>query len=50
MIRSWANTATQRFADTGKSRFSGLDSDTAMDMLAALDAASSLGDLSPLRV
>ncbi len=49
MIKSWANGATQRFADTGKSKFSGLDEDAAMELLAALDAASSLGELSPLK-
>lgn len=49
MIKSWANSATQRFADDGKSKFSGLDEDAAMDLLATLDAATSLSDLSPLR-
>lgn len=33
----------------GKSRFSGLDEDAALELLAALDAASSLKDLSPLK-
>ena len=49
MIKSWANSATQRFADDGKSKFSGLDEEAAMDLLATLDAAASLSDLSPLR-
>jgi toxin HigB-1 len=49
MIKSWANSATQRFAEGGRSRFKGLDEDAAIDMLAALDAASSLNDLSPLK-
>ena len=49
MIRSWANTATRQFAETGKSKFSGLDVEAAEDMLAVLDAASSLADISPLR-
>ena len=49
MIKSWANGATQRFAYTGKSKFSGMDEDAAMVLLAALDAASSLGELSPLK-
>lgn len=49
MIRSWANSATRKFAEDGKSKFSGLDEDAAIELLAALDAASSLGDLSPLR-
>ena len=49
MIKSWANSATERFATSGKSRYSGLDADAAIDLLAALDAASSLADLSPLK-
>jgi proteic killer suppression protein len=49
MIKSWANSATRRFAEDGKSKFSGLDDDRALDLLAALDAASSLSDLSPLK-
>jgi proteic killer suppression protein len=49
MIKSWANSATQRFADDGKSKFSGLDEEAAMDLLAVLDAAASLSDLSPLK-
>ncbi|MGO8801251.1 MAG: type II toxin-antitoxin system RelE/ParE family toxin [Roseiarcus sp.] len=49
MIKSWAGKATQRFAEEGKCKFSGLDEDAAIEMLAALDAASSLNDLSPLK-
>jgi toxin HigB-1 len=49
MIMSWANGATQRFAETGKCKFSGLDEEAASDLLAVLDAATSLLDLSPLR-
>ena len=49
MIKSWANRATQRFATDGKNKFSGLDGEAAIDMIAALDAASSLADLSPLK-
>jgi len=49
MIKSWANSATRRFAEDGKSKFFGLDDDRALDLLAALDAASSLSDLSPLK-
>ncbi|WP_413991294.1 type II toxin-antitoxin system RelE/ParE family toxin [Labrys okinawensis] len=49
MIMSWANGATQRFAETGKCKFSGLDEEAASDLLAVLDAATSLSDLSPLR-
>ena len=49
MIRSWANSATRQFADIGKSKFSGMDMDAAVELLAALDAATSLRDLSPLK-
>jgi proteic killer suppression protein len=49
MIKSWANSATRRFAEDGKSKFAGLDEDTALDLLASLDAATSLADLSPLK-
>ena len=50
MIRSWANSRTSRFYEDGKtSKFRGLDLDAADDLLAALDAAESLKDLSPLK-
>jgi proteic killer suppression protein len=50
MIRSWRNSATRRFAEEGKvSKFRGLDSDAAIELLTALDAATSLKDLSPLK-
>ena len=50
MIRSWANAATRRFAEEGKaSKFRSLDADAAHDLFAALHAATSLKDLSPLK-
>jgi len=49
VIRSWANGATRRFAEDGKNKFRGLDEDAAIELLAALDAAGSLHDLSPLK-
>jgi toxin HigB-1 len=49
MIKTWANSATRRFAKDGKHKFSGLDAGAAFDLLAALNAASALSDLSPLR-
>ena len=51
MIRSWANSRSRRFYEDGKiSKFrGGLDLDAADDLLAALDAAESLKDLSPLK-
>ena len=49
MIRSWANSATRRFAETRRSKFSGLDAEAAEELLAALEAATALSDLSPLK-
>jgi proteic killer suppression protein len=49
MIKSWANSSTRRFAEDGKDKFSGLDTEAAMDLLAALNAATTLADLSPLK-
>ncbi|MGB8841562.1 MAG: type II toxin-antitoxin system RelE/ParE family toxin [Aliidongia sp.] len=49
MIESWASSATHRCAETGKNKFSGLDVETAYELLAALGAATSLNDLSPLK-
>jgi len=49
MRKSWGTKPTQRFAEEGKCKFSGLDEVAAMDLLSALDAATSLGDLSPLK-
>lgn len=49
MIKSWANSATRRLGEDGKSKFTGLDVDAAMELLAMLDAASALRDLSPLK-
>ena len=50
MIRSWANSRSRRFYEDGKiSKFRGLDLNAAEDLLAALDAAESLKDLSPLK-
>ena len=49
MIRTWANSATRKFAVDGKNKFSGMDEDSAMELVALLDAAGSLDDLSPLK-
>ncbi|MDT8449196.1 MAG: type II toxin-antitoxin system RelE/ParE family toxin [Wenzhouxiangellaceae bacterium] len=49
MIKSWGDSATRRFGETGKCKFSGLDKESAMDLLAVLDAATSLQDISPLK-
>ena len=50
MIKSWATRSSQRFFELGKgSRFRGLDAEAAQDLLAVLDSATSLKDLSPLK-
>jgi len=50
MIQSWANSKSRRFYEDGKtSKFRGLDVDAAEDLLAVLDAAESLNDISPLK-
>ena len=50
MIQSWANGRSRRFYEQGKaSKFSGMDVESAEDLLAALDAAESLSDLGSLR-
>ena len=49
MIKTWANSASERFAKGGRSKFSGLDEEAALELLASLDAASALSDLSPLK-
>jgi len=49
MIKSWANSASRRFALEGKSKFGGLDENAALELLAILDAATHLNDISPLK-
>ena len=49
MIRSWKNSATRRFAETAKGKFSGLDRNRAVELLNILDAAPSLHAISPLK-
>ncbi len=50
MIRSWVNRATERFyMDEKTTGFRGIDVEAAQDLLAVLDAATSLGDISPLK-
>ena len=50
MIRSFANSSSRRFYELGKSAgFGGLDIDAAQDLLAALDSATTLGELGNLR-
>lgn len=50
MIKSWASSKSRRFYEERKlNKFSSLDVEAAEDLLAALDAATSLQDLSPLK-
>ncbi len=50
MIRSWADRKSQRFFEQGKrSGLRGTDAEAAEELLAVLDAAVSLNDLSPLK-
>jgi toxin HigB-1 len=49
MIRSWADGATRQFAETGKSKFRGLDEPRAHLMLRLLDRVRSLAEISPLK-
>jgi len=50
MIRSWRNSATRKVCDGEQpNQFRGLDFEAAVDLLAALNVAKSLNDLSPLK-
>ena len=50
MIRSWRNAATLRVWEGHRpSQFHGLDFESAVDLLLALNVAKALTDLSPLR-
>lgn len=49
MIRSWGNAATRRLFESGKSRFTGLDADAALELLAILNAAFRLDQISPFK-
>jgi len=50
MIKSWANRDSQRFYEEDRnSKFRGMDASAAQELLAVLNAATSLKDLSPLK-
>jgi proteic killer suppression protein len=49
VIRSWGDTATRRLFETGKSRIRGLDIRAALELLAVLNAAERLDQISPLK-
>ena len=48
MIKTWKNAVTRRFAETGKSKFSGMDVDAAEKMLRLLHGISALSQISAL--
>ena len=48
MIRSWANSATRKFAEGGKSKFSGLDVGWAREVLMMLNDLKALSEIAPL--
>jgi proteic killer suppression protein len=49
VIRSWGNSATRRLFESGKSRFRSLDTESALELLAILNAARRLDHISPLK-
>lgn len=49
MITSWKDADTRRFAETGRSRWSGLDQAKAMRRLQTLNVATTLTDLGRLK-
>jgi len=51
MIRSWRNAASRRvWEGETRNQFRGLDFAAAVDLLAALNVAATLQDLSPLKI
>ncbi len=50
MIKSWGDRTTQRCYENGKcGKYRGMDVESAQELLAVLDAATSLKDISPLK-
>ena len=48
MIKSWKNSATRQFAETGKSRFPGMDVAKALNRIMILRNVKKLDDIPPL--
>lgn len=48
MIKSWKDSATRRFAEDGRVRFSGLDKEKALARLQLLDAVHSMDEIPSL--
>ncbi|MGH6735717.1 MAG: type II toxin-antitoxin system RelE/ParE family toxin [Methyloceanibacter sp.] len=49
MIKSWGDSASRRFAESGKGGFPGLDRELAVRRLNMLDSAVSLREIRPLK-
>lgn len=49
MIKTWKTSATRQLAETGKSKFSGLDVNKALERLMLLNAAVTLKQITPLK-
>ena len=49
MIKFWKDSATRRFAESGKGNFPRLDRELAVSRLNMLDSAVSLQEISPLK-
>jgi proteic killer suppression protein len=48
MIKGWKNNLTRQFGETGKSKFSGLDTTKALSRLQLLDAVARLNEIPSL--
>lgn len=49
MIKTWKNSASQKLFETGKCKFSGIDQNRALALLAFVHAATELGALRALQ-
>lgn len=49
MIKTWKNSATRQFAETGKSKFPGLDTEYASEMLKILGRTNALSEIAPFK-
>ena len=49
MIISWGTEPTRRFAETGKSKFTGMDEGKALARLQLLEATASLEEIPPMK-
>jgi toxin HigB-1 len=49
VIKSWASAVTRKLFETGQSNIPGLDAERALNRLSALNVATRLDQISPLR-